>query len=140
MSLNDFSMGTQGVDVHPGVTNPTSSNNNANPMAANDVKPTIPTERGKAFAGMPADTRREAGVVEARPGIIESTRIEPLAKESQSKAGVIEARPGIIETTDIDPLTKKDSNSTTSSSVLGSVSSSATGAVKQAYDTLVGNK
>ncbi|KAJ7582800.1 hypothetical protein C8J56DRAFT_894588 [Mycena floridula] len=135
MSLNDYSIATQGADVHPGVANPTISNNNADPMAANDVHRTIPTERGNAAAGMPP--QREAGVIESRPGIIETTNMEPLAKERSG--GVIEARPGILETTDIEPLRKTDAeskSSTTTSTMLGS----AKAGVQQAYDSLVGKK
>ena len=77
-------------------------------MRTNDIQKTIPTERGVPWQGMPS-IQREAGVVEAKPGIIESTRLEPLEKPGQRLAedrDVIEARPGIIESTKIEPLDK----------------------------------
>ena len=52
MSLNDTDVtlgGSKGVDMHPGIANPTSSSTHANPMAANFVSvPTRVTESPKS--------------------------------------------------------------------------------------------
>jgi len=120
--------------------------------------------------GAPDSNRRtsEAGVIEAHPGIIESTNIHPLNRDSNKEdgwaghpntthpdggqAGVIEAHPGIIESTNIAPLDKtsnKDGswvNATsrgmmnTASSMAGAASTMATGAVKATYGTATGRK
>ncbi|SJL00330.1 uncharacterized protein ARMOST_03643 [Armillaria ostoyae] len=85
MSLNDTSLGAMGADMHPGVANPTASSNNANPMDTNFVShPTSKAHGAGAGAHFKGDRqaahamRQAAGVIEARPGIIESTHIAPL--------------------------------------------------------------
>ncbi|THU99307.1 hypothetical protein K435DRAFT_498218 [Dendrothele bispora CBS 962.96] len=101
MSLNDFSMKPQGSDVHPGVANPTSSNNNSDPMAANFVSDPTSEERGAGagptFEGDSMAARnfkQTAGVVEGRPGIIESTNIDPLNENSNKDDGWANASTG----------------------------------------------
>jgi len=88
MSLNDKDVslgGAKGADVYPGVMNATSSSDTSNPMAQNFVDDPTSTEKGAGagatFAGgkdAKAALRAGAGVVEARPGIIDSSNIEPL--------------------------------------------------------------
>ncbi|PBK96786.1 hypothetical protein ARMGADRAFT_1076928 [Armillaria gallica] len=85
MSLNDTSLGAMGADIHPGVANPTASSNNANPMDTNFVSdPTSKAHGAGAGAHFKGDRqaaqamKQAAGVIEARPGIIESTHIAPL--------------------------------------------------------------
>ncbi|OCH89112.1 hypothetical protein OBBRIDRAFT_836096 [Obba rivulosa] len=97
MSLNDKDLtlgGNQGVDLYPGVANPTQSSINADPLAANFV--TDPTT-DVTGAGAPANFTgheqaarnfsKTAGVVEGRPGIIESTNIDPLNENSNKDDG-----------------------------------------------------
>lgn len=96
MALNDLSLNPQaGVDVYPGVANPTQSNSQGNPMDSNFVAdPTDPTPgagAGPTFAGA-RDAKRalnaEGGVTESRPGIIESTNIQPLNSEVHTKSSL----------------------------------------------------
>ncbi|EMD34436.1 hypothetical protein CERSUDRAFT_107610 [Gelatoporia subvermispora B] len=97
MSLNDKDVtlgGNKGVDLHPGVANPTISSTHADPLAANFV--TDPTTdsfgagAGPNFSGheqAARNFRTTAGVVEGRPGIIESTHIDPLSETSNKDDG-----------------------------------------------------
>ncbi|KAI0059088.1 hypothetical protein BV25DRAFT_1809609 [Artomyces pyxidatus] len=95
MSLNDRELGVgKGVDVHPGVANPTASNTHSDPLSSNFV--TDPTASdfgagaGPNFQGhkQAARTLKEtSGVVEGRPGIIESTNIDPLNENSNKDDG-----------------------------------------------------
>ncbi|KAF8921368.1 hypothetical protein CPB85DRAFT_322477 [Mucidula mucida] len=95
MSLNDRNLGVaSGVDMHDGIANPTESSNNPNPMDTNYV--TDPTSKrrgagaGHHFTGdrQAARAFREtAGVIEGRPGIIESTNIDPLNEHSNDNDG-----------------------------------------------------
>ncbi|GJJ12233.1 hypothetical protein Clacol_006474 [Clathrus columnatus] len=89
MALNDLSVRPQaGIDVYPGVANPTQSNVQGNPYDSNFVTdPTDPTAgagAGPNFNGG-RDAKRalhaESGVVESNPEIIKSTNIDPLNSE-----------------------------------------------------------
>lgn len=99
-----------GVDVYPGVANPTQSNVQGNPLDSNFVRllllssetrgnvlfnkvndPTDPTPgagAGRDFSGA-RDAKRalnaSAGVTESRSGIIESSNIVPLDADSNIK-------------------------------------------------------
>ncbi|KAI0668513.1 hypothetical protein C8Q78DRAFT_1047498 [Trametes maxima] len=97
MSLNDkdVTLGANtAVDPYPGVANPTASSTHADPLAANFV--TDPTTEALG-AGAPNDFAghkevqrnfgKSAGVVEGRPGIIESTNIDPLNENSNKDDG-----------------------------------------------------
>ncbi|RDX52674.1 hypothetical protein OH76DRAFT_1480298 [Lentinus brumalis] len=102
MSLNDTDVtlgGNRGVDLHPGVANPTISSTHADPMKANFV--TDPTDEtlgaGAAgnFTGHKEAARnfsQSAGVVEGRPGIIETANIDPLNENSNKDDGWANAR------------------------------------------------
>ncbi|KAH9857685.1 hypothetical protein C2E23DRAFT_719930 [Lenzites betulinus] len=107
MSLNDLDPVlnmNKGVGVHPGVANPTSAGS-LDPMTANFV--TDPTSdvvgagAGDNFTGHKDAQRnfsKSAGVVEGRPGIIESTNIDPLNENSNKDDGWANARstgPGV---------------------------------------------
>ncbi|KAI9056884.1 hypothetical protein FKP32DRAFT_1419396 [Trametes sanguinea] len=104
MSLNDKDVtlgGNKGVDQHPGIANPTISSTHADPLAANFV--TDPTSdsfgagAGDNFTGHKEAQRnfsKSAGVVESRPGIIESTHIDPLSETSNKDDGWANARSG----------------------------------------------
>jgi len=91
MSLNDKDItlgGPQGTDVYPGIMNPAPFGN-GDPKATNFVKdPTselVGAGAGANFAGgrdAERSMKHAAGVVEAKPGIIESTQIEPLDSKS----------------------------------------------------------
>jgi hypothetical protein len=83
-----------GVDTYPGVANPTSSSNNSNPMTSNFVSDPTTSDRGAGagpdFDGDQQATRnfkQTAGVAEGRPGIIESTNIDPLNENSNKDDG-----------------------------------------------------
>ncbi|KAL5641248.1 hypothetical protein ACGC1H_001659 [Rhizoctonia solani] len=89
MSLNDLSINpSHGPDVYDGVANPTSSSLTSDPKRDNFV--TDPTSdeagagAGPGFQGG-KDAKRAlknaAGVVEARPGILEKANIAPLSNE-----------------------------------------------------------
>jgi hypothetical protein len=89
MSLNDMSLSAQGTDTYPGVANPTASSTNSDPMASNFVTDPTSEDRGAGagpdFAGDKQAQRsfqQTAGVVEGRPGIIESSNIDPLNENS----------------------------------------------------------
>ncbi|KAK7043614.1 hypothetical protein VNI00_008225 [Paramarasmius palmivorus] len=94
MSLNDKSMRNIGTDVHPGVANPTSHSDNSDPLKSNFVTDPTTDDRGAGagpnFEGdrMAARNFKEtAGVVEGRPGIIETTNIDPLNENSNKDDG-----------------------------------------------------
>ncbi|KAJ3794452.1 hypothetical protein GGU11DRAFT_844535 [Lentinula aff. detonsa] len=95
MSVNDRSVGGAiGVDTYPGVANPTSSSDNSNPLVNNFVTDPTTEERGAGaganFEGDRQATRnfsQTAGVVEGRPGIIESSNIDPLNENSNKDDG-----------------------------------------------------
>ncbi|KAI0654771.1 hypothetical protein C8Q70DRAFT_894382, partial [Cubamyces menziesii] len=102
MSLNDTDAtlgGNRGVSLHPGVANPTASSTHDNPLAANFVNDPTTGARG-AGAGDNFTGHREArrnfsqsaGVVEGRPGIIETTNIDPLNEDSNKDDGWANAR------------------------------------------------
>ncbi|KAF5365690.1 hypothetical protein D9758_003206 [Tetrapyrgos nigripes] len=90
MSLNDQNLGNaRGSDVYPGVANPTSSSNSSDPMHTNFVTDPTSGDRGAgAGARFEGDSmaarnfKQTAGVVEGRPGIIETANIDPLNENS----------------------------------------------------------
>ena len=95
MSVNDKNIGSNmGVDVHPGVANPTAHSTNANPLDTNFVSDPTTADMG-AGAGPNFQGHKDAqrnfssnsGVVEGRPGIIESTNIDPLNENSNKDDG-----------------------------------------------------
>ncbi|KAJ3763478.1 hypothetical protein EV360DRAFT_91852 [Lentinula raphanica] len=95
MSVNDRSVGGAiGVDTYPGVANPTASSDTSNPLVNNFVTDPTTEDRG-AGAGANFDGDRQAarnfsqtaGVVEGRPGIIESANIDPLNENSNKDDG-----------------------------------------------------
>ncbi|EPQ58583.1 hypothetical protein GLOTRDRAFT_36620 [Gloeophyllum trabeum ATCC 11539] len=160
MSLNDKDIslgGNKGVDLHPGVANPTTSSTHADPLAANFVS--APTTR--TLTNVTDPTSEEVGA--GAPSNFDGDR---QAKRNFSKtAGVIESRPGIIETTNIDPLNEHSNDddgwanainppkstgtgasrttsgltSTATSAVTGAASM-ATGAAKLAYGHVAGDE
>ncbi|KAF9532917.1 hypothetical protein CPB83DRAFT_758597 [Crepidotus variabilis] len=97
MALNDRQLldsSAKGANIYPGVANPTISSGTTDAMDANFVKdPTTPTlgaGAGPNFQGH-MEARRTlnqgAGVIEQRPGIIESTNIDPLNENSNKDDG-----------------------------------------------------
>ncbi|EIW85001.1 hypothetical protein CONPUDRAFT_47767 [Coniophora puteana RWD-64-598 SS2] len=95
MSVNDKNIGSNmGVDVHPGVANPTTHSVNSNPLETNFVTDPATEDTG-AGAGSNFEGHKQAqrnfaansGVVEGRPGIIESTNIDPLNESSNKDDG-----------------------------------------------------
>jgi hypothetical protein len=101
-------------------------------------------------------------VVEGRPGIIETSHIDPLddpvsqrapgwshtatpdpnKATSQNQAGVIEGRPGIVESSHIEPLDDSISQraaSTNKGGVLSSASEIATGAARMVQGLATGD-
>ncbi|OSX64804.1 hypothetical protein POSPLADRAFT_1044253 [Postia placenta MAD-698-R-SB12] len=167
MSLNDKDVtlgGNKGVDLHPGVANPTASSTHADPLAANFVRPPwLQALAPGIYSQLPLPgaqvTDPTTGALGAGAGGDFAGHRE--ARRNFSKtAGVVEGRPGIIETTDIDPLNEnsnKDdgwanatdapsSRSTvsgaanTASSYAASAASVAAGAAKVAYGHVVGDE
>ncbi|KAJ7156053.1 hypothetical protein C8R43DRAFT_883984 [Mycena crocata] len=141
MALNDKNMpiGAQGVGVYPGVANPTSSSNPTNPMDTNFVTDPTTEERG-AGAGPNFDGDKQArrlfkqtaGVIEAEPGIIESTNVHPLRPDSNDvDDGWAHAtvQPGSQNTT-----------TTNEPGIAAKAANVATGGAKMAYGYATGNE
>jgi len=75
----------KGADIYPGVMNATSSSDTSNPMTQNFVNDPTSADKGSGAGDTFSGGRNaknalnpQAGVVESRPGIIESSQIEPL--------------------------------------------------------------
>jgi len=142
MSLNDKELGVgKGVDVHPGVANPTTSSTTSDPLATNFV--TDPTTdvvgagAGPNFEGHRQAQRtlkETAGVVEGRPGIIESTNIDPLNENSNKDDGWANATR--------EPGTGQTSGGVLSgaSNVISGAANVATGAGNYAYGQVSGDE
>ncbi|KAF8515877.1 hypothetical protein JB92DRAFT_44478 [Gautieria morchelliformis] len=152
MALNDKSAGNQGEpqglqassphSLHHGVCNPTRSSVPNDPMASSFVDDPTSSEAG-AGAGAGAsphfscdrDAKRAmrgaAGVIEARPGIIEDTHIDPLSETSNEDDGWANV-PGNQDESKASATTQGDS------STLKSAKEMATGAAKAAYETATG--
>jgi len=141
MSLNDKDItlgGSRGVDIHPGVANPTTSSTHADPLAANFVTDPTTEETG---AGAPSnfDGHRQAkrnfsstaGVIESRPGIIETTNIDPLSEHSNDDDGWANATNAKSTTSGV---------GSTSTSMLSGAASVASGTAKMAYGTVAGDE
>ncbi|KAA1471306.1 hypothetical protein DENSPDRAFT_775830 [Dentipellis sp. KUC8613] len=141
MALNDRKLGAEkGVDQYPGVSNPTAASTYNDPMATNFVSD--PTSDGLgAGAGENFDghlqakrtLKETAGVIEGRPGIIESTHIDPLNESSTKDDRWADAT--------------RESKSSSTSGVMStagqaasSAASMATGAVKFAYGHAAGDE
>jgi len=142
MALNDKNLptGAQGVGVYPGVANPTSSSMPTNPMETNFVTDPTTEERGAGagptFEGDKQATRlfkQSAGVVEARPGIIETANIDPLNENSNKDDGWANA----TTTTSSKPTGGIMSGATNIATGTANV---ATGAAKLAYGTATGDE
>ncbi|KAG9103714.1 hypothetical protein FRC06_008708 [Ceratobasidium sp. 370] len=141
MSVNDVNLGTaQGADVYSGVANPTAASITNDPKRDNFVSlssgvlATMPIRRQ-----VTDPTSNEAGAG-AGPGFQGGKDAERALK---SGAGVVEARPGLIESSNIPPLSGDEpgfnapSNSTATSTGVGSTLS---GGAKVAYGTLAGDQ
>jgi len=144
MSLNDRNLGVaKGADVYDGIGNPTSRSNHSNPLAANLVEDPTTEELGAGagpnFQGhiqARKNFRDTAGVIEGRPGIIESTHIEPLREDTPQRdqwEGV-----GITSTGGTD--SSKSGMMKTAIDLGNTTSSMLTGAMKMAYGSAVGNE
>ncbi|GJE98144.1 hypothetical protein PsYK624_143660 [Phanerochaete sordida] len=145
MSMNDKDStlyGARGVDVYPGVANPTESSRNDDPLQANFV--TDPTTDSFG-AGAPSNFtghedaarnfRQTAGVVEGRPGIIESTNIDPLNENSNKDDGWANAR-----STGTGIGAAASSVASTATSTAMSAANMAAGAARMAYGHAVGDE
>ncbi|KAI0340114.1 hypothetical protein BDW22DRAFT_440084 [Trametopsis cervina] len=136
-------IGARGVDAYPGVANPTSASINSDPLAANFVTDPTSEDTG-AGAGPNFDGARQAqrnfsktaGVVEGRPGIIESTNIDPLNENSNKDDGWANVR-----STSVSGVTSTTQRAT---GAVGSAASAAanfaTGAAKFAYGHAMGDE
>ncbi|KAF8212320.1 hypothetical protein K438DRAFT_1806338 [Mycena galopus ATCC 62051] len=139
MAVNDRNLPNvaQGVGVYPGVANPTSSSMPTNPMDTNFVTDPTTSDRG-AGAGPNFEGDKQAkrafkemaGVVEAEPGIIESTNVHPLRPDSNDDDGWAHAtvKPGSQNTTE------------PSSGVVEQATNMAAGGAKMAYGYATGNE
>jgi len=97
MSLNDKDVtlgGNKAVDQYPGVANPTTASVHPDPLAANLVTDPTTEEFGAGVGGnfmghkeAARNFSKTSGVVEGRPGIIESTNIDPLNENSNKDDG-----------------------------------------------------
>ncbi|KAI0308576.1 hypothetical protein OF83DRAFT_1073264 [Amylostereum chailletii] len=159
--INDRDLGAgKGVDINPGVANPTSSSTHADPLASNFVSPVslmsalwlyIPTAAGMNyptseqfgagagpdFAGHQQASRNfkeTAGVVEGRPGIIESTNIDPLNETSNTDDGWANVR------SDPGSNTGSGGATSTASNLVSGAAGVASGVAKFAYGTAVGDE
>ncbi|THG98709.1 hypothetical protein EW026_g3518 [Hermanssonia centrifuga] len=149
MAMNDKDntlAGARGVDVHPGVANPTSSSINSDPFATNFV--TDPTTEdhgagvGSNFTGgqqAARNFRESAGVVEGRPGIIESTNIDPLNENSNKDDGWANARSTGTGTNSTVGSTLGSATTTAASAAAGAATI-ASGAARMAYGHLSGDE
>ncbi|TFK42634.1 hypothetical protein BDQ12DRAFT_719491 [Crucibulum laeve] len=140
MSLNDTTLiaeSARGADIHPGVANPTSVSGGTDPAGANFMKDPTTSEIGAGvdsnFDGHNQARRtfnQTAGVVEGRPGIIESSNIDPLNENSNKDDGWANA-------------TSRPTGTAAGAAGPGMVSNAkamATGAVNMAYGTLMGDE
>ncbi|KAJ7685107.1 hypothetical protein DFH06DRAFT_1157469 [Mycena polygramma] len=138
MALNDKNLpgGAQGVGIYPGVANPTSSSKPDNPMDTNFVTDPTTSERGAGagpnFEGDKQAKRlfkQTAGVVEAEPGIIESTNVHPLRPDSNDDDGWAHAtvKPG-------------SQNTSEPAGIAGQAANLASGGAKMAYGYATGNE
>jgi len=136
-------IGARGVDVHPGVANPTVSSN-TDPLAANFVTDPTSEETG-AGAGSNFSGGRDAqrnfaqssGVVEGRPGIIESTNIDPLNENSNKDDGWANVR---ATTGDGNISSTANSAASQAASAANAAANFATGAAKFAYGHAMGDE
>ncbi|KAI0032325.1 hypothetical protein K488DRAFT_78526 [Vararia minispora EC-137] len=140
MSVNDREIGAaKGSDIYPGVANPTSHSTQADPYMTNFV--TDPTSGelgagvGNRFRGHEQAARnfkQTAGVVEGRPGIIETTNIDPLNENSNKDDGWANAsRTAGGGTEDATAF---------ASSLASSAAGMASGAAKYAYGLATGDE
>jgi len=143
MSLNDRNLGVaKGSDVYDGLANPTSHTNTSNPFTTNFVEDPTTEElgagAGPGFQGhiqAAKNFKNTAGVIEGRPGIIESTHIEPLKEDTSFKDQWEDA--GVSSTSTGSP----GSGMIRTAIDLGNATSSMmTGAVKMAYGSVAGNE
>ncbi|KAI0811141.1 hypothetical protein BC629DRAFT_1437059 [Irpex lacteus] len=149
MAMNDKDntlIGARGVDAYPGVANPTAASSHTDPLASNFVTDPTTDERG-AGASANFDGGRQAqrnfnqsaGVVEGRPGIIESTNIDPMNENSNKDDGWANAR-----STGTGSGSGIGSTASTAASTAASAASAAanlaTGAAKFAYGHAVGDE
>ncbi|KAF9069933.1 hypothetical protein BDP27DRAFT_1324830 [Rhodocollybia butyracea] len=133
MAVNDRTQGgAVGVDTYPGVANPTSSSDTSNPLVNNFVADPTTAERG-AGAGPNFDGDKQA------------------ARNFKETAGVIEGRPGIIETSNIDPLnhdpnkddwanTKQPQAARTTEGFVSTATTKVSEAANKAYEKATGQK
>ncbi|KAI0048532.1 hypothetical protein FA95DRAFT_1557889 [Auriscalpium vulgare] len=104
MSLNDRELGVgKGVDVHSGVANPTTSSTHADPLASNFVRFSFswPVTVIMLISTQVSDPTTDQVGAGASANF---TGHEQAARTFKQTAGVVEGRPGIIESTNIDPL------------------------------------
>ncbi|KAI0075835.1 hypothetical protein K474DRAFT_1663842 [Panus rudis PR-1116 ss-1] len=145
MSLNDKNItGARGVDVHPGVANPTAASQHFDPLATNFV--TDPTTDAKGagassnFTGhidAQRNFKQTAGVVEGRPGIIESTNIDPLNENSNKDDGWANARSTSTGAGATSAASGVGNSATSAASTAANVAS---GAAKFVYGHAVGDE
>ncbi|THH27065.1 hypothetical protein EUX98_g7131 [Antrodiella citrinella] len=145
MSLNDKDTtlyGSHGVDAYPGVANPTKSSQNSDPLAANFVTDPTTDEVGAGagpnFAGGRDAARtfkQGAGVVEARPGIIESSHIDPLDENSSRDDSWANTHPNSTGTG-----AGVGSTASGAMNTAASMTYNAAGVAQMAYGTAVGDE
>ncbi|TBU46988.1 hypothetical protein BD309DRAFT_856928 [Dichomitus squalens] len=146
MSLNDTQLAAnKAVDIYPGVANPTPSSV-LDPMHTNFVTdPTTDTLGAGASANFTGQQdaarnfKQTAGVVEGRPGIIESTHIDPLSEHSNDADGWANARSagtGATRTGSLGGVSQTAYE--TASSVASGAASVASNAAQTAYKYVAG--
>ncbi|KZT11614.1 uncharacterized protein LAESUDRAFT_741047 [Laetiporus sulphureus 93-53] len=144
MALNDKDMalgGNKGIDLYPGVANPTASSTHSDPLASNFVSNATGAGEGPGFSGGREARRnfsKTAGVVEGRPGIIESANIDPLNENSNKDDGWANAS-GTGADAGGWSSTASDAVDTTSS-YAASAATVAAGTTKMAYGHVVGDE
>jgi len=141
MSLNDSNLGVaKGTDVYGGIANPTPHSKLAMNFVEDPATEGLGAAAGPNFQGhvqARRNFRDTAGVIEGRPGIIESTHIDPLRENTSQRdqwedVGVTSA--GAVDSSSRSGLMKAaiDLGNTTSSML--------TGAVQMAYGSVAGNE
>jgi len=141
MSLNDRNLGVaKSADAYGGMANPTSHSKLATNFVEDPAIEGLGTAAGPNFQGhvqARKNSRDVAGVIEGRPGIIESTHIDPLNEDTSQRDQWDDA--GITSTGAVDPSSKPGLMGVAID--LGNATSSMlTGAMKMAYGSVSGNE
>ena len=114
MATNDkdnIITGAHGVDTYPGVANPTVSSTHSDPYAANFVR-VFALTRESTLLDMPSQVTDPTTSVTGAGASANYDGGGRARRNVRETAGVVEGRPGIIESTNIDPLNENSNKGT----------------------------